>query len=152
MSRTQTPHYDEQLASALLKSGDYKALAAYATPYASSGNTEAQVDLGRAFKLLGQERESNEWMEAAEESHFRGLTALWAAYSMMSLGPADLALRDQKAHFFQLCLAESGNAVACQTLAANYRHGLNGYPVDEDKAIHWFEKATQARFPNRDDA
>lgn len=113
----------------------------YAAPFARSGNVEAAVELAGALKLLGRQEESANWLALAEEAHFRGLTALWSAYSMMSLGPEDMQMRDKKAHLFQWFLAESGNVSACRALMYNYLQGRNGYPVDIEKSKYWRARA-----------
>lgn len=106
---------------------------------ANEGCVEAMIELAHFARDAGRLEESNDWIDAAENSvdvdDLNGHVALSGAYSL-GLGRGELAdlQRRAAAHLNHVALA--GNSVAQEDLALQYLYGLNGL----DRNDREFEK------------
>ncbi len=71
-----------------------------------------------------------------------GALELWNAFKS-GLGCRNNIEAEKKAFCYINLLAEAGNTKAQEVLIADYMHGLNGLPLDKERALHWCNRAAQ---------
>jgi TPR repeat protein len=97
---------------------------------------DREVRLSRSDKLIALAESS------LKPDDWDGALELWNAFKS-GLGCRESSEAEKKAFHYISLLAEAGNTRAQEVLIADYLHGLNGLPLDKEKALHWCNRAAQ---------